>query len=104
ALTDMGIKQVQSGIRSIDEVRDDLHLPPWGLPKTSGPIVITQMGPLPLGEAASDTVSQIREAVTGAHDSARAQHAVGEVGRKALPAGTSGRGRMNGPVTQRQAR
>lgn len=107
ALTDMGIKQVQSGIRSIDEVRDDLHLPPWGLPETSGPIVITQMGPLPLGEAASDTVSQIREAVTGAHDAAAgsAGRALpGKKPQKALPAGTSGQGRMNGPVTQRQAR
>ena len=105
ALTDMGIKQVQSGVRSIDEVRDDLHLPPWGLPETSGPIVITQMGPLPLGQAASDTVSQLRQAITGAHDSARGHQAVsGPAPRKMLPAGTSGQGRMNGPVTQRQAR
>ena len=105
ALTDMGIKQVQSGVRSIDEVRDDLHLPPWGLPETSGPIVITQMGPLPLGQAASDTVSQLRQAITGAHDSAQGHQSVsGSSPRKMLPAGTSGTGRMNGPVTQRQAR
>ena len=100
ALTDMGIKQVQSGIRSIDEVRDDLHLPPWDLPETSGPIVLTQMGPVPLGEAAMDTVAQMRQAITGAHDAAGA----GKKPRRALPAGTSGQGRMNGPVTQRQAR
>ena len=104
AVTDMGIKQVQSGVKSIDEVRGDLHLPPWGLPETSGPIVLTQMGPVPLGQAASDTESQIREAITGAHDSSRAHQAVESLGRKALPAGTSGQGRMNGPVTQRQAR
>ena len=103
ALTDMGIKQVQSGVRSIDEVRDDLHLPPWGLPETSGPIVVTQMGPIPLGEAAADTVSQLRQAVTGAHDAA-AGHQGASSGRKPVPAGTSGTGRMNGPVTQRQAR
>lgn len=114
AVTDMGIKAVQSGIRSIDEVREELHLPPWGLPETSSPIVFTQMGPVPLAEAEADTVSQIRQAVTGAHDSARAVHAVdglgrkarasGQGGRKALPAGTSGQGRMNGAVVRRQAR
>ena len=99
AITDSGIKQAQSGIKSIDEVRGELHLPPWGLPETSSPVVFTQMGPVPLAQAAMDTVSQQREALTGAHSSAQ-----GGKPRKALPAGTSGQGRMNGPVTQRQAR
>ena len=102
ALTDTGVKQVQSGVKSIDEFRGDLHLPPWNLPETSGPVVFTQLGPVPLGQAASDTVAQQREMISGAHDSARAGSSKPK--RKALPAGTSGQGRMNGPVTQRQAR
>jgi len=108
AITDMGIKQAQSAIKSIDEVRGDLHLPPWGLPETSGPVVFTQLGPVPLGQASSDTVSQQQEALTGAHEAARGQARQAITGntppRRALPAGTSGQGRMNGPVTQRQAR
>ena len=114
ALTDLLVKQVQSGIRSIDEARDELHLTPWDLPETRTPVVFTQMGPVPLDEAVQDTLSQIRQAVTGTTGDPRSQRAVESLGRraaasgqgtrKALPAGTSGQGRMNGPVTQRQAR
>ena len=32
AITTLGVEQVQNGIASIDEVRDRLDLPPWGLP------------------------------------------------------------------------
>ena len=49
ALTDMGIKQVQSGVKTIDEFRDDLHMTRFNLPETQGPVVFTQMGPVPLG-------------------------------------------------------
>jgi len=47
ATTDLLVKQVQNGIRSVDEARGELELPPWGLPETSGPVVFTQMGPMP---------------------------------------------------------
>jgi SPP1 gp7 family putative phage head morphogenesis protein len=46
-LTDLLIQQVQSGIRSVDEARDQLELQPWGLPMTSGPVVFTAAGPMP---------------------------------------------------------
>ena len=46
-LTDLLIQQVQSGIRSVDEARDQLELQPWGLDMTSGPVVFTAAGPMP---------------------------------------------------------
>lgn len=51
AITSLGVEQVQNGIASIDEVRERLDLPPWGLPETSEPIVMTQNGPIPFSEA-----------------------------------------------------
>ena len=51
AITDMLVKQSQIGVRSVDEFRDKIGLPPWGLPETSGPLVFTPMGPIPLSEA-----------------------------------------------------
>lgn len=101
ALTDMGIKQVQSGVKTIDEFRDDLHMTRFNLPETRSPVVFTQLGPIPLGQAAA----QARQLATGTADAGAGHRAVsGTPQRKALPAGTSGQGRMNGPVTQRQAR
>ena len=47
ATTDLLVKQVQNGIRSVDEAREELDLTPWGLPETSGPVVFTQMGVVP---------------------------------------------------------
>ena len=32
AIVSLGVEKVQNGIASIDEVREDLDLPPWGLP------------------------------------------------------------------------
>ncbi len=47
AQTDLLVKQVQNGIRSVDEAREELQMTPWGLPETSGPVVFTQMGVVP---------------------------------------------------------
>ena len=52
AITELGVQQVQNGIASIDEVRDRLDLPPWGLRETSEPVVFTAQGPIPLSMAA----------------------------------------------------
>lgn len=49
--TSLGVEQIQNGISSIDEIRERLDLPPWGLPETSEPIVITQNGPIPFSQA-----------------------------------------------------
>lgn len=46
AVTDLVVKQVQYGLRSVDEAREELHLPPWNLDETTGPVVFTQMGPV----------------------------------------------------------
>lgn len=51
AITQLGVEQVQNGISSIDEVRERLDLPPWGLEETSEPVVFTQQGPVPFSMA-----------------------------------------------------
>jgi 8-oxo-dGTP pyrophosphatase MutT (NUDIX family) len=51
AITELGVQQVQNGIASIDEVRERLDLPPWGLRETSEPVVFTAQGPVPFSMA-----------------------------------------------------
>jgi len=48
-ITDLLIKQVENGLRSVDEARDKLNLQPWGLPETSGPVFLSKNGPVPFG-------------------------------------------------------
>ncbi len=48
AITELGVQQVQNAIASIDEIRDRLDLPPWGLKETSEPVVFTAQGPVSL--------------------------------------------------------
>lgn len=48
AMTDLLVKQVQNGMISIDEAREELQRTPWGLDETSGPLVFTQAGPVPM--------------------------------------------------------
>ena len=49
-LTQMLAQQVQFGIRSVDEARDELELEPWGLPESSGPVFFGPSGPIPFGQ------------------------------------------------------
>ena len=51
AITTLGVEQVQNGISSIDEIRERLDLPPWGLQETSEPVVFTAQGPIPFSMA-----------------------------------------------------
>lgn len=51
AITSLGVEQIQNGIAAIDEVRERLDLPPWGMAETSEPIVITQNGPITFSQA-----------------------------------------------------
>jgi len=51
AITELGVQQVQNAISSIDEIRERLDLPPWGLQETSEPVVFTAQGPVPLSMA-----------------------------------------------------
>jgi 8-oxo-dGTP pyrophosphatase MutT (NUDIX family) len=51
AITQLGVEQVQNGISSIDEVRDRLDMPPWGLQETGEPVVFTAQGPIPFSMA-----------------------------------------------------
>ena len=48
AITELGVQQVQNAIASIDEIRERLDLPPWGMKETSEPVVFTAQGPVSL--------------------------------------------------------
>lgn len=50
AMTDMLVKQFQNGFISIDEAREELQRTAWGLDETSGPLILTQAGPVPLNQ------------------------------------------------------
>ena len=108
ASTDMLVKQTQSALRSIDESRDVLGLTPWGLAETSGPVVFTPAGPLPLTDAAALAIA----GGPGAQDDAggtatpstpsplTGAHAAAQGGAGPSAANRSGR---PGSVTERQA-
>lgn len=46
-LTNLLVEQIQNGLRSVDEAREQLELQPWGLPMTSEPVYFSAAGPLP---------------------------------------------------------
>ena len=96
AITDMLVKQSQIGVRSVDEFRDKIGLPPWGLPETSGPLVFTPMGPIPLSEAVSvaQAQAQAKALPPGSSSSGGKKPAASA---KPLPSGTvPGRQRARG--------
>ena len=95
AITDMLVKQAQIGVRSVDEFRDKIGLPPWGLDETSGPLVYTPMGPIPLSQAVSiaGMQAQAKALPPGSSSSGRKPAATA----KPLPSGTvPGRQRARG--------
>ena len=52
AVTTLGVQgRSRTASYSIDEVRDRLDLPPWGLQETSEPVVFTAQGPIPFSMA-----------------------------------------------------
>jgi 8-oxo-dGTP pyrophosphatase MutT (NUDIX family) len=61
SLVDRGVQGIQNGLYTIDEVREWLDLPPFGLPETSEPVVFTAQGPVPFSMAPD----LIRAAITG---------------------------------------
>jgi len=64
-LTDLLIKQVENGLRSVDEARDELNLQPWGLPETSGPVFLSKNGPVPFGMATAAVPGTVPGATPG---------------------------------------
>src|ERR1017187_1484679 len=50
-IVDRGVQGIQNGLYSIDEVREWLDLPPWGLQETSEPVLFTAQGPIPFSMA-----------------------------------------------------
>ena len=75
AMTDLLVKQVQSGLISIDEAREELQRTAWGLDETSGPLVFTQMGPVPLNQVI-DMMRQMQPMQTGQNAAANSGNAV----------------------------
>jgi ADP-ribose pyrophosphatase YjhB (NUDIX family) len=65
AVTDLLVKQVQYGIRSVDEARGEIELPPWGEKETSEPVVFTQMGPVPFNMAVPMIQAQMQGGAQG---------------------------------------
>ena len=95
AITDMLVKQSQIGVRSVDEFRDKIGLPPWGLPETSGPLVFTPMGPIPLSEAVSIAGAQAQQKLLPPGSSSGGKKPAASA--KPLPSGTvPGRQRARG--------
>ena len=95
AITDMLVKQSQIGVRSVDEFRDKIGLPPWGLPETSGPLVFTPMGPIPLSEAVSVAQAQAQAKALPPGSSSGGKKPAASA--KPLPSGTvPGRQRARG--------
>jgi SPP1 gp7 family putative phage head morphogenesis protein len=51
ALTGVLVQQIQNGLRTIDEGRQELNLQPYGLEESSEPLFVTPTGPVPLSTA-----------------------------------------------------
>ena len=82
AATELGIQQVQNGIASIDEIRDKLDMPPWGLPETSEPVVFTAQGPVPFSMAPNLIAAAYQHP---AQPTSSGQHDPGEAPRTRQP-------------------
>lgn len=96
AMSDLIVKQVQYGLRSVDEGRAELELPPWNLPETSGPVVFTQMGPVPF-EMAPQLLAQQQMAAGGGNSSGS--------GKRTRATSTTGRGdQYGGPGVPRHGK
>ena len=65
AQTDLLVKQFQNGFISIDEAREELQRTAWGLDETSGPLIMTQNGPVPLNQIITMMQQQMQPMATG---------------------------------------
>jgi len=64
--------QINIGLRSIDEGREELNLQPWGLPETSEPIMVTPTGPVPLAQAVQQAAASASASVAGSNQAEQA--------------------------------
>lgn len=103
AMSDLIVKQVQYGLRSVDEGRAELELPPWNLPETSGPVVFTQMGPVPF-EMAPQLLMQQSTQRSGGTGSGSGGNSSGS-GKRTRATSTTGRGdQYGGPGVPRHGK
>jgi 8-oxo-dGTP pyrophosphatase MutT (NUDIX family) len=100
AVSDLIVKQVQYGLRSVDEGRAELELPPWNLPETSGPVVFTQMGPVPF-EMAPQLLAQQQQGAPGSGSGGNSEGS----GKRTRATSTTGRGdQYGGPGVPRHGK
>jgi 8-oxo-dGTP pyrophosphatase MutT (NUDIX family) len=84
AITSLGVEQVQNAIASIDEVRERLDMPPWGLQETSEPVVFTAQGPIPLS-LAPQLIANLQNQVAGGQGTNSGQRTTSSRSRTSQP-------------------
>lgn len=57
SLTGVLVQQVQNGLRTVDEARQELNMQPYGLEETTEPLFVTPNGPVPLSTAIKNAES-----------------------------------------------
>lgn len=90
AITALGVDQLQNGISSVDEVRERLDLPPWGMRETSEPIVMTQQGPVPFSMAPQLIQASMQQMMnSGQQSSSSSSKGKSKGGKKSKTSGTT---------------
>jgi hypothetical protein len=83
ALTGVLVQQLQNGMRTLDECRQELNLQPYGLEESSEPLFVTPNGPMPLSTAVQNAEN------AAAQSAAQAQQTQAQAGNtQAQIAGT----------------
>jgi Phage portal protein len=62
SLTGVLVQQMQNGMRTIDECRQELNLQPYGLEESSEPLIVTPQGPVPLSTAVQNAQNAAAQA------------------------------------------
>jgi len=99
AITELGVQQVQNGIASIDEVRERLDLPPWGLDETGEPVVFTAQGPVPFKMAAELIMMAAQGGAAGGQGTNGGQKAVKKKPKPRKGGGTKPNGSHPAPLS-----
>ncbi len=99
AITELGVQQVQNAIASIDEVRERLDLPPWGLEETGEPVVFTAQGPVPVKMASELIMMAAQSGAGGGQGTNGGQKAVKKKPKPRKGGGTKPNGSHPAPLS-----
>jgi intein/homing endonuclease len=102
SLTGVLVQQLQNGMRTLDECRQELNLQPYGLEESTEPLFVTPQGPMPLSTAVQNAEnaaaqSQAQTAQTQAQ-TGNTQAQAESVAARSQMAQESHEVRMNEPV------